>query len=46
LCHEDCKGLCPHCGRNLNLEQQCNCEQHVSDPRWDALNEIKKKLQS
>ena len=45
LCREDCKGLCPHCGRNLNLEQ-CNCEQHLSDPRWDALNEIKKKLQS
>jgi uncharacterized protein len=45
LCREDCKGLCPHCGRNLNLEQ-CNCEQHLSDPRWDALNDIKKKLQS
>ncbi len=45
LCREDCKGLCPHCGRNLNLEQ-CDCEQHVSDPRWDALNEIKNKLQS
>lgn len=45
LCREDCKGLCPHCGRNLNLEQ-CSCEQHLSDPRWDALNEIKKKLQS
>ena len=45
ICREDCKGLCPHCGRNLNVEQ-CQCEQHVSDPRWDALNEIKKKLQS
>jgi len=45
LCREDCKGLCPLCGRNLNVEQ-CHCEQHVSDPRWDALNEIKKKLQS
>jgi uncharacterized protein len=45
LCREDCKGLCPHCGRNLNVEQ-CHCEQHVSDPRWDALNDIKKKLQS
>ncbi len=33
------------CGRNLNVEQ-CHCEQHVSDPRWDALSEIKKKLQS
>jgi len=37
--------LCPHCGRNLNVEQ-CHCEQHLSDPRWDALNEVKKKLQS
>lgn len=45
LCREDCKGLCPHCGLDLNQEQ-CNCEQHVSDPRWDALNEIKKKLQN
>ena len=45
LCREDCKGLCPHCGRNLNIEQ-CNCEQHVSDPRWDALNDLKNKLQS
>jgi len=23
-CKEDCKGLCPHCGINLN-ENQCNC---------------------
>ena len=45
LCRDDCKGLCPLCGRNLNVEQ-CQCEQHVSDPRWDALNEIKKKLQN
>jgi uncharacterized protein len=45
LCREDCKGLCPHCGRNLNVEQ-CHCEQHLSDPRWDALSDIKKKLQS
>lgn len=45
LCREDCKGLCPHCGLNLNLEQ-CHCEPHLSDPRWDALQEIKKKLQN
>ncbi len=24
LCKEDCKGLCPHCGVNLNLES-CDC---------------------
>jgi len=45
LCREDCKGLCPHCGRNSNVEQ-CSCEQHPSDPRWDALSEIRNKLQS
>ncbi len=45
LCREDCKGLCPQCGLNLNVEQ-CNCEQRPSDLRWDALSEIKKKLQS
>ena len=21
ICRQDCKGLCPHCGKNLNLEQ-------------------------
>jgi uncharacterized protein len=45
LCRDDCKGLCPQCGRNRNLEQ-CQCEPHVSDPRWDALNDIKKNLPS
>jgi uncharacterized protein len=45
VCREECKGLCPICGRNLNQEQ-CDCEQRLSDPRWDALSEIKKKLQS
>jgi len=45
LCREDCKGLCPQCGGNLNVVQ-CHCEQHVSDPRWDALSEIKKNLPS
>ena len=45
LCREDCQGLCPHCGRNRNIEP-CNCDQHPTDPRWEALSEIKKKLQS
>jgi len=35
LCKEDCKGLCPRCGQNLNLET-CDCDP-VSDPRWNAL---------
>ncbi len=37
LCSEDCKGLCTHCGQNLNTET-CNCaETESKDPRWSAL---------
>lgn len=43
LCREDCKGLCPHCGKNLN-ESACSCADEVEDPRWDALKEIRTKL--
>ncbi|MGN0586758.1 MAG: YceD family protein [Oscillospiraceae bacterium] len=25
LCREDCKGLCPHCGTDLNYNE-CNCK--------------------
>lgn len=44
LCREDCKGLCPHCGKNLN-EGQCTCAEQVEDPRWSALKQIRDKLQ-
>jgi uncharacterized protein len=43
ICRDDCKGLCPHCGKNLNLEQ-CNCAEPVDDPRWAALKDIREKL--
>ncbi len=36
LCREDCKGLCPRCGQNWNL-QACNCDSQPADPRWSAL---------
>jgi uncharacterized protein len=42
-CREDCKGLCPHCGKNLNQEQ-CSCAVAVEEPRWAALKEIRGKL--
>jgi uncharacterized protein len=42
-CREDCKGLCPHCGKNLNQEQ-CSCEVALEEPRWAALKEIRGKL--
>ncbi len=36
LCREDCKGLCPHCGENLN-EAACHCGPTQVDPRWSGL---------
>jgi uncharacterized protein len=43
VCREDCKGLCPHCGKNLN-EIQCSCVDELEDPRWSALKELRTKL--
>jgi uncharacterized protein len=43
-CREDCKGLCPHCGANLN-QQSCSCATLVEDPRWSALKEIRDRLE-
>jgi len=44
VCRANCKGLCPHCGKNLNVES-CNCAASMPDPRWSALEEIRKKLE-
>jgi len=40
VCGEDCLGLCPMCGENLNVSN-CKCESE-GDPRWIALKNIKK----
>jgi len=40
ICQSDCRGLCPHCGANLNQEQ-CRCERHTSDPRLAPLARLK-----
>ncbi len=39
LCSADCKGLCPQCGADLNLES-CACEKVKIDPRMAALEEL------
>ena len=39
VCSEDCKGLCPVCGNNLN-ESECGCNRESNDPRWQALSGI------
>lgn len=44
ICREDCRGLCPHCGKNLNVES-CTCAEPVEDPRWSALKDLREKLQ-
>lgn len=43
LCKEDCKGLCPTCGKNLN-DGPCDCEFTNIDDRWISLQELKKKI--
>lgn len=40
LCSEQCKGLCPRCGSNLN-EGPCHCRGAEVDPRWAALAELR-----
>ena len=39
LCREDCKGLCPRCGADLNAGA-CSCEPAV-DPRWNDLRSLR-----
>ncbi len=36
LCRDDCAGLCPKCGKNLN-EGDCNCPKKEIDPRLAPL---------
>ena len=43
-CREDCKGLCPQCGKNLNQEQ-CSCSTEEEDPRWAALKDVRDRLE-
>ncbi|MGE4317271.1 MAG: DUF177 domain-containing protein [Deferribacterales bacterium] len=39
ICSDDCKGLCPACGADLN-QGPCKCAIEA-DPRWSALNKLK-----
>ncbi len=39
LCKEDCKGLCPKCGKNLN-EGECGCDLREVDPRLEVLKSL------
>lgn len=39
LCKDDCKGLCPRCGTNLN-HCGCECREVTVDERWEQLKNI------
>ena len=39
LCREDCKGLCPSCGKNWN-EGPCKCGAPQVDPRLEVLRQL------
>ena len=45
LCKEDCLGLCPRCGTDLNLSQ-CSCSTKDIDPRLSSLGALLEKLRS
>ncbi len=39
VCADDCRGLCPECGVNLNVTT-CRCRTEKTDRRWDALKKL------
>ena len=39
LCSDECKGICMHCGTNLN-EKSCDCDNALLDPRMSAIRDI------
>ena len=43
ICAEECKGLCPTCGVNLNNEK-CTCSKDKINPQWNELLKLKDKL--
>jgi uncharacterized protein len=43
LCNEECKGLCPRCGIDLN-RGECKCRVETSDDRLLVLKDIKEKM--
>ncbi len=40
LCSPNCRGLCPHCGTDLN-DGECDCQNTSGSPAWAALDRLK-----
>ncbi len=43
LCSEDCPGICHLCGTD-RIKGDCGCETEVTDLRWSALADLKKRI--
>jgi uncharacterized protein len=41
VCKEECRGLCPVCGENLNTAPPDHGHESAPDPRWAKLRELK-----
>jgi uncharacterized protein len=41
VCSDECKGLCPVCGENLNTADSEHAHEAAPDPRWAKLSELK-----
>ena len=39
VCREDCRGICPVCGKDRN-ETPCDCREQPADDRWGALRKL------
>lgn len=48
LCEEDCRGLCPYCGINLNddPDHECSRREETLDKWHQKLSELKKRVSS
>jgi uncharacterized protein len=42
LCRDDCAGLCPVCGKDLNDEPHEHVEERT-DPRWEKLSRLREE---
>jgi uncharacterized protein len=42
ICQSGCKGICPICGRNRNVEP-CGCHVEEIDERWQALRDLTRR---
>jgi uncharacterized protein len=41
VCREDCRGICPICGENLNTAAPDHHHEKAPDPRWNKLGELR-----